>query len=137
MRLVFVDTAAWIALLNQDDDLHTQAQLVMHQLQTNGTVLITSEFVLLEIADALNQREFRRKTVRFISSLRQMESLQIVGISRDLLDAGWELYRQRLDKAWGLTDCTSFVVMQQKSISMAFTSDKHFEQAGFIRLMQP
>ena len=137
MRLVFVDTAAWIALLNQDDDLHTQAQSVMQQLQTNGTVLITSEFVLLEIADALNQWEFRRKTVRFISSLRQMESLQIVGISRDLLDAGWELYRQRLDKAWGLTDCTSFVVMQQKSISMAFTSDKHFEQAGFIRLMKP
>ena len=85
MRLVFVDTAAWIALLNQDDDLHTQAQLVMHQLQTNGTVLITSEFVLLEIADALNQREFRRKTVRFLSCLTTFPQERSLPLLRSLI----------------------------------------------------
>lgn len=45
------------------------------------------------------------------------------------------LRRHRLDKGWGLTDCTSFVVMEQEQITEAFTSDQHFEQAGFTKLL--
>jgi len=45
------------------------------------------------------------------------------------------LFRQRTDKAWGLTDCISFVVMQERGISEALTADEHFEQAGFIALL--
>jgi len=44
-------------------------------------------------------------------------------------------YSNRLDKEWSLTDCVSFAVMQEKQINQAFTSDHHFEQAGFIKLM--
>ena len=51
------------------------------------------------------------------------------------MQSGLNLYEQRLDKDWGLTDCISFVVMQREQIQEAFTSDKHFEQAGFIRLL--
>jgi len=49
--------------------------------------------------------------------------------------SGWTLYQQRPDKEWGLTDCISFVVMQEQGISEAFTSDHHFTQAGFTILL--
>ncbi|MFM6058496.1 MAG: hypothetical protein ACKO1I_17670 [Microcystis aeruginosa] len=48
----------------------------------------------------------------------------------------WTLCKSRIDKAWSLVDCTSFIVMQQMEIQEALTTDQHFEQAGFIRLLK-
>ncbi len=134
---VFVDTAAWIALLNKDDDLHNQATAVMQSLQRSNSQLITTEFIMLEVADALSQPQLRPKTIAFIDRLPAMKMVQIIDLSQHLWQAGWALYCQRVDKSWGLTDCTSFIVMQEQHLSVAFTSDKHFEQAGFTRLMKP
>ncbi len=96
---------------------------------------MTTEFVLLEVADALSSYPLRGKTVVFINRLRQVKNLQIIPVSQSLLAEGWELYSQRSDKDWGLTDCISFVVMTEKNIAEAFTSDHHFQQAGFVKLL--
>ena len=135
MTKVFVDTAAWIALLNVRDTLHLQANQVMDRLLRLKTPLVTTEFVLLEVADALCATNSRSKTVAFINSLRVLDSVEIIPVSQKLLDEGWTLYSQRADKDWGLTDCISFVVMTQEGMSQAFTSDRHFEQAGFVKLL--
>jgi predicted nucleic acid-binding protein len=132
---VFVDTAAWIALLNRSDALRPRALEVMATLQQQKSNLVTTELVLLEVADALSAPRFRAKVVTFVDGLRKSGVTQIIPGGRDLLDAGWELYRQRPDKEWGLTDCTSFVVMEQQQITQAVTSDQHFEQAGFVKLL--
>ena len=124
-RQVFVDTAAWLALINVDDDFHLLAKQVRKKLQQDNCSLITSDFVLLEVADALTTPRVRSQTINFIDRLRSLSGLKIVPISQSLFDAGWQLYSQRLDKDWGLTDCISFVIMQQEGITIAFTSDKH------------
>lgn len=135
MPKVFVDTAAWIALLNVSDALHSCAEQVMSKLLQQKILLVTTEFVLLEVADALSSPTIRVKAINFINGLRQLRILQIVPISHELFINGWTLYSQRSDKGWGLTDCISFVVMNQQQITTAFTSDRHFEQAGFVKLM--
>ena len=135
MLKVFVDTAAWIALLNVSDALHSRAKQVMNELIQQNVLLVTTEFVLLEVADALSIPAIRSQTVAFINGLRQLSILEIIPISQTLLVESWTLYSQRLDKEWGLTDCTSFVVMTQEKITQAFTSDRHFEQAGFVKLL--
>ena len=45
------------------------------------------------------------------------------------------LYRERPDKLWGLTDCVSFVVMQDHRLIDAVTTDEYFVQAGYRALM--
>lgn len=135
MTKVFVDTAAWIALLNIRDALHHQANNVMDRLLELKTPLVTTEFILLEVADALCTPASRGQTVNFIDSLRLLESVKIIPVSQQLLDEGWAFYSQRPDKDWGLTDCISFVVMTQEGITQAFTSDRHFQQAGFVKLL--
>jgi predicted nucleic acid-binding protein len=97
--------------------------------------LVTTEFVLLEVADALSAPSIRSQTIGFIDGLRQLPILQIVPASQVLFTVGWTFYGQRSDKDWGLTDCTSFVVMVEEQITQAFTSDHHFEQAGFANLL--
>lgn len=66
MRKVFVDTAAWIALINVDDAFHQQAKGVKRNLQQQKCQLVTTEFILLEVADALASPKIRSQTIRFI-----------------------------------------------------------------------
>jgi predicted nucleic acid-binding protein len=59
----------------------------------------------------------------------------VVAASNSNFQLGSDLYNNRPDKAWSLTDCISFVVMQEHGISEALTGDHHFEQAGFVALL--
>ncbi len=134
----FMDTAGWLALLNSRDGLHAQAIAVRGELQRRRVRLITTEFVLIEVADAFAEPPLRTVSVEFYRGLRQANTpfaVEILPLSGDLLAKGWALYGQRPDKGWGLTDCTSFIVMQEEGIREAFTSDHHFAQAGFTILL--
>jgi predicted nucleic acid-binding protein len=136
MRKVFVDTSAWIALLNEDDIWHEKAHEVRLELIRQNYHLVTSNFILLELADALCSVLSRQNTVEFICDLKLVKYLTIISLNDELFFAGITLYESRRDKDWGLTDCISFVIMQQEGITEALTTDKHFEQAGFIRLIK-
>ncbi len=135
MEKVFVDTAAWIALINSRDALHGRALQVMAALARDKTQWITTEFVLLEVADALCAPHLRPVTIAFIESARRRHDLRILPLSDGLLQSGWELYASRPDKDWGLTDCLSFAAMSRENLTRAFSSDAHFAQAGFQKLL--
>ena len=133
--VVFVDTAAWIALINAGDMLHRPAIRIMKELAHRRARLVTTEFMLLETADALCSAAIRAHTMSFLDGIRRLPALEIVPVSQQLFTDGWKLFCQRPDKDWGLSDCTSFALMTIRQIYHAFTSDLHFEQAGFVRLM--
>jgi uncharacterized protein len=135
MAKVFVDTVAWIALVNNRDFLHEESKQILSDLRRQNYKLITTEFVLLEFANALSSPELREKTSNFIEGLQTMNEIEIVSASSELFAKGFELYKTRLDKEWSIVDCSSFVVMEEMSITKAFTQDHHFEQAGFVKLI--
>jgi predicted nucleic acid-binding protein len=62
--------------------------------------------------------------------------VEIVPLSAPLLQRAVTLYAERPDKEWGLTDCTSFIVMEERGIRDALTADEHFRQAGFRPLLR-
>lgn len=135
MRRVFVDTAAWIALLNRDDQLHTRALERRKVLFRKGVLLITTEFVLLEVADALSAPLHRERVATFIRGLHEESGVRVIPATSNLIKEELALFSSREDKEWSLTDCISFVVMGRKQLFEAFTSDHHFEQAGFQKLL--
>ena len=135
MPTVLVDTAAWIALVNTRDELHKRAEDMMAELRRRNATLVTTEFVLLEVANFFCTLAWRDKVIKLINGLRLMPNLQIVPASSSLVVDGWQLYASRSDKEWSLTDCISIVVMQREKIEQAFTSDHHFAQAGFTKLL--
>ena len=135
MTETFVDAVAWIALVNKRDSLHEKAKKVFADLHRQNYEFITTEFVLIEFANALSAPDFRDKAASFIEGLRESPTVRIVPASSELFSIGLRLYRNRLDKEWSLVDCTSFVVMKERKIVEAFTEDHHFEQSGFIKLL--
>ncbi len=135
MIQVFVDVTAWVALLNEDDPLYHSAHQVLDDLRRQDAHLVTTEFVLLEVANVLSGVNIRRHTVAFINGLRELALLTIVPASSDLFSDAWEIYSKHLDKAWNLTTCTSFAVMKQLDLTLSFTADNQFEHAGFVILL--
>jgi hypothetical protein len=90
----------------------------------------------LELGNALSTVQQRELFSRLVLHLRSHPNVRIIPASRDLLERGFQLFSHRMDKAWSLTDCTSFVVMQEEGLTDALTTDHHFEQAGFTVLLQ-
>lgn len=132
---VFVDTAYVFALINSRDQWHAKARTWENTLSEQRKPLLTSEFVLLEIADGLSAIRFRDHATQAIDMLTASDHVQVVPATTELFQAGLERYRNRPDKEWGLTDCTSFVIMESHGLRDVLTTDNHFQQAGFRVLL--
>lgn len=131
----FVDTAYVFALINTRDRWHARAAPWEETLSRQRRRLLTSQFVLIEIADGLSALSFRQRAVAALDALSGSSLLEIVSASPQLYHDAFELYRNRRDKEWGLTDCSSFVIMQRRGLHDALTTDQHFVQAGFRALL--
>ena len=132
---IFLDTAYVNALVNTRDQWHDAAVQWERKLASARRRFVTTEFVLVEIADGLAAVRFRVQAVQVIATLQASSLVEIIPASSRLFTAALELYRNRGDKDWGLTDCASFVVMSEHSLSEALTTDDHFRQAGFRALL--
>jgi predicted nucleic acid-binding protein len=75
------------------------------------------------------------EAVNAIGRLTSSSFIEIIPATSQLFNEGFNLYHQRQDKAWGITDCTSFIVMQEHQLLEALTTDDDFIQAGFRALM--
>jgi len=133
MKMLFADTAYFLALLNPADQFHRQARTL--SLEPPNPML-TTEFILMEVGDGLSRQEYRGRFARLLGLLRAQADVEIVPASSKLFHLGCEFHAKRLDKNWSLTDCTSFVVMNERGLKDALTCDHHFEQAGFRILMR-
>jgi predicted nucleic acid-binding protein len=137
MAEVFLDTAYAIALSSVSDLFHHRAVLlVADQLEAAGTRLVTTQAVLLEIGDALSKQRYRHAAVKLLEALEADPNVEVIPLSEQLYARAFRLYRERPDKEWGLTDCVSFIAMQDHGITEALTTDEHFQQAGFRALMR-
>lgn len=137
-ELIFWDTAAFVALANRDDSLHDAAAFVSQKLARAGARLLTTDAVLTEVANTFSRvalRSMARQVIEAYQSSVRMRAAQLVHVDAMLWQQGWQLFLDRPDKDWSLTDCISFVVMQDRNLRRAFTSDHHFEQAGFEKLL--
>src|SRR5262249_38412083 len=134
-RPIFLDTAYGNALVNTRVQWHDAAVQWERKLSTDKRRLVTTEFVLVEIADGLAAVRFRGQAVQVIATLQASALVEIIPVSSQLFTAALELYRSRGDKDWGLTDCASFVVMNGRGLLEALTTDEHFRQAGFRVLL--
>jgi hypothetical protein len=133
MTPVFADSSYYIALMSSRDVRHEAA---VRWSRTCARPVVTTEFVLLEVANSFCASHRRGAFGRLLGDLQADPNALVLPASGKLYRAGLDLYLQRSDKDWSLTDCISFVAMQQQGLTEALTGDHHFEQAGFKALLQ-
>jgi predicted nucleic acid-binding protein len=135
---IFADTAGWGHLVDPSQAYHDRAATIYRRVRQEDRKCITTNYILTELVALLIRplRIPRPKIVAFIEGLKASSHVDIVHVDPTLDAQAWQLFTERPDKEWSLVDCASFVVMQQRGILDAFTTDRHFEQAGFVCLLK-
>jgi predicted nucleic acid-binding protein len=131
----FADTAFWIALAHRSDQYHGRASAWSRYLIQEDAFILTTEAVLWEWMNALAAAGTRRTTAEGYRRCHQDTNIEVVPFAPDTIAAALRFYEGRGDKDWSLTDCLSFLVMEQRRIARALTTDRHFQQAGFEALL--
>jgi uncharacterized protein len=133
---IFLDAVYAIAVTVTNDQYRDRAVTLGWQMKAEGTRLITTNAVALEIGNALSKMRYRQAAISLIEAMEEDALIEIVPISEELYRRAFQLYKSRLDKEWGLTDCISFLPMQDRNLLDALTADEHFQQAGFRALLR-
>lgn len=138
MNEIFADTSGWASFFVDTEPYHAKAFMLMEQGQQKTRRVVTTNYVLSELLPLLTIRfRIRRaRALKVIEVIRSVPWVEIVHVDEALDAAAWQLLENRLDKAWSLVDAVSFIVMKNRGITEALTTDHHFEQSGFTRLLR-
>lgn len=133
MSRVFADTSYYLALVNPRDVFHPAACALTADFDGE---LVTTAWVITELGNFLATGSNRRVFVDLLADLRSDNRVTILPPTTPGLEEGLALYGRRADKDWSVTDCISFVAVEQQGLREAFTTDHHFAQAGFQVLLR-
>ncbi len=131
MKTVFADTFYWIALLNPRD--HWYQTVLNYTYNHPDQTIITTDGIVEEVLNYTSSRGFlmKQKALLLYKKMLQELNIEVISYNSQLRKLGLELYEQRLDKGYSLTDCISMIVMRQMGIQDVLSHDKHFLQEGF------
>ncbi|MDB9525077.1 PIN domain-containing protein [Oscillatoria sp. CS-180] len=132
---MLLDTSGLLCYIHRDEPQHQKAVQLM---SGDGNRLLTHSHVLSElIALALVRRFPRTKVLEFVVDLVDNPDIETVWVDESLHRKAMQLLTARQDKTYSLCDAVSFILMHQRGMNNALTTDRHFEQEGFIRLLPP
>lgn len=131
---MLLDTSGLLCFLHKDEPQHRRA---VELLTSTNRVLLTHNYVLAELVALALVRGFSRSMVlSYTLELLSNSNVQIVWVDESLHREAMNLLLTRHDKTYSLCDAVSFMLMRRQAIMEALTTDKHFEQEGFTRLLR-
>lgn len=136
LKPVFVDTSAFIAMGNRRDFFHVAAIKAKEKLKQENRNLITTEAIFLEFGNTFSAVALKPSAIKMMEAIRLSKKWTVIAIDEKIMNQSFNLYKKMSDKDWGLIDCTSILVAKNLGISEIFTTDHHFEQAGFQILLK-
>jgi len=130
---MLLDTSGLMAFFDRHDHRHARARTLF----ASASSRVTHNYVLAEFVALANARGApRSQALAFVASLVDNPSVQVVWVDAPLHRRSVAHLQARLDKAWSLCDAVSFLIMRERGIMEALTTDGHFEQAGLVRLLE-
>ena len=135
MRAVLYDTWALVALGNRADPYHSASAELDRELEMQGYVPLVTDYVFDETLTFLQASAGPKASLPFA----ELMLARVNGGNVQWLDIDAERRRSALDlfrklapeePRLSFTDCTSFAVMRELGVKLAFTCDRHFHRAG-------
>lgn len=130
---MLIDTSGFFALNSEKDKQHEKAK----EIYLKSWFRLTTNYVLDEYVALASARKLpRRETINFSQEILSDTTIEIVWVEEELHRQAVELLQQRPDKNYSLCDAVSFMIMRKRGITESLTTDHHFEQEGFVRLLK-
>jgi len=136
MKQIFVDTSALIAIGNKRDQYHSQAVKINNELKKSKNIFVITSAILLEFGNAFASTNLKPTAIKIIETINRSEKWRCINANKELVERGFQKFKKYQDKDWGLVDCINMIVANELGITEIFTSDYHFEQAGFSILIK-
>lgn len=133
-KALFVDTGAWLAILDPRDKYHASATAFYQEALVLYPRLTLTNLVAAETYVSVLRNAGYHKALDFLDILEQSSSIECVWSDQELEMHAREILRRYDDQAFSYTDAVSFALMEQQEIAEAFAFDNHFSVAGFTRL---
>lgn len=131
---MLIDTSGWLCLFHRDESQYTEAV----RLYATAAKHLTHSYVLAEFVALAQARELPRLlTLELSANVLADENIEVIWVDETLHRQALGLLQARRDKTYSLCDAVSFVLMRERSVRESLTTDKHFEQEGYLRLLQP
>jgi uncharacterized protein len=137
MENIFVDTSAWVAVVNSRDQYHLAAREFYQHNFNRYARLITSNLVVAETYILLRLDCGSAIALQWWDMISDSIRIETVYADAAITSEAFNLLRQYSDQSISLTDAISFIIMEERQIKEAFTFDSHFSTAGFIKLPEP
>lgn len=134
---LFVDTSGLYALADHRDPLRVAARKHTSARIASGARLVITDYVLDEACTLAKARAGSYAALRLLELVEASAGFRMEWIGPDRFDAAKAHFRKHADHGYSFTDCTSFVVMRERRLRDALTSDHHFAEAGFRALLSP
>ncbi len=128
--MIFIDTAAFLAVENRRDDHHERALAFRDASLGDGQTFVTSDYVLDESYTLIRLKAGHAVAVQFGEDVRASRVLRVEHVTPEIVETAWRIFKTFADKEFSFTDCTSFALMERLRVRTAFTFDEHFQQYG-------
>ncbi len=130
---MLIDTSGFLCLIHKDEPEHADAV----RLYSEASFYLTHSYILDEFVPLANTRKLPRpQSLKFSRRLLTDTSVEVVWVDIVLHESALTLLENRVDKSYSLCDAVSFIIVRERGITEALTTDRHFEQEGFVRLLK-
>ena len=131
---MLLDTSGLLCCFDADDVRHGAAV----KLYDEAAMRLTHNYVLAEFVALCQARALpRQSSLAFAAEIVSDPTIEVIWIDPALHDEAMRLLQGQLDKSYSIGDAVSFLLMRQRNIDTSLTTDRHFVQAGFQRLLSP
>jgi predicted nucleic acid-binding protein len=137
VRAVFADTSFFFALAATRDAAHDSAVSTLSKLLNDRRGIITTDYIIDETLTLTKLRVGSRVAMALLDRIERSPAVVVESVDTLRFDEAVQMFRKHADHGYSFTDCTSFVVMTELKLNAALTTDQHFVEAGFQRLLQP
>jgi predicted nucleic acid-binding protein len=129
---MLLDTSGLLCLHHEAESFHDEAL----RAYNTASRRLTHSYILAEFVALAHVRRLPRlAALTFVAALLDNPDIEVVWVDEALHREAMALLLARLDKTYTLCDAVSFVLMRRRSLSEALTTDRHFAQEGFHRLL--
>lgn len=132
-RRVLVDSSAYLALLDESDEHHAQAQAIVRRLAQQRYRQYTTNAMLIECHALVLSVLGIGPAFQFLEQIRASSTV-VIRVRQSDEERAMQILGQYVDKDFSFNDVISFTVMGRLNITSAFTFDRHFAQYGFAPL---